>query len=697
MADNAKLLKEIRDNFTYASDASREIRAEAAIDMRHIAGDPWDPAERKARKDAGLLCLTLDELGQYVNQLINEVRQNKRAIKIKPEGYGAEDKHAELRANRIRQIERRSNAQAAYSCAFENAVQRSYGYAKVTTKYVSEDSFDVEPAIERIANPDTVYLDPDAKEADCSDMMYAFHVDLISRAEFKRRFPGAEIKDFTGEQITEYPQWIKENQVQVADYWKVNIRYRKLLRMGEGNQSNIYEDELPEGAEINKGFVVFADGEALPILKQRKCEEREVVQYVTNGVEILDKEEWFGKWIPIVPCFGKEIFVDRGAGAKRELMSLIRLARDPYMLYCYNRTGTAEQLRMTQKAPYIGYLGQFATDKENWDRAHKVPVPYLQVDPLSDSSGQHMLPLPQRQTYEPPIQAFEMSAESARRGIQAAMGITSLPTAAQRQNEKSGIALQRIEAQQQKGSFHFLDNYDRFLEHTGRILDDLLTKVEDTARDVGITMPDDESKVVHINEPVEEQGQPTTHEYGKGRFEVIVSTGPSYESQREEAHDFANSLAQNEAIFPRIADLVVKLKNLGPIGDQIADRLTPPEFASEDGQEPLPPQAVQAMQQMQQQLQALDAYAQQLQQELQKLQAEKEGKVVENESRERIAALNADVDKFRITVQALTKDEELSSRENVEVFKAQAAEIQARINAVAAEEKQEKQPAGAGK
>jgi hypothetical protein len=43
-----------------------------------------------------------------------------------------------------------------------------------------------------------------------------------------------------------------------------------------------------------------------------------------------------------------------------------------------------------------------------------------------------------RQPYEPPIQAFEIGAESARRGIQAAMGWSALPTDAQRINNKSG-------------------------------------------------------------------------------------------------------------------------------------------------------------------------------------------------------------------------------------------------------------------
>jgi hypothetical protein len=109
--NHAKLLEEINERFKYASDEWRDIQSEGAIDMRYIAGDPWDPQERRAREDACRPILSLDELNQYVNQLINEIRQHKRAIQVTPIGTGADDDSARLRADLIRQIEYRSNAQ----------------------------------------------------------------------------------------------------------------------------------------------------------------------------------------------------------------------------------------------------------------------------------------------------------------------------------------------------------------------------------------------------------------------------------------------------------------------------------------------------------------------------------------------------------------------------------------------------------
>ena len=118
-------IKEMLERWSYFQDSWREIREAAKKDMRYISGDPWDPKEKRARQAVNRPCIVVDELGQYVNQLINDVRQNKRAVKVNPKGAGATDKTANFRANLIRSIEYNSNAQTAYITAAENAFQRS--------------------------------------------------------------------------------------------------------------------------------------------------------------------------------------------------------------------------------------------------------------------------------------------------------------------------------------------------------------------------------------------------------------------------------------------------------------------------------------------------------------------------------------------------------------------------------------------
>jgi colicin import membrane protein len=228
------------------------------------------------------------------------------------------------------------------------------------------------------------------------------------------------------------------------------------------------------------------------------------------------------------------------------------------------------------------------------------------VKPVLDATGQAVLPLPARQVYEPPIQAMEMGAESAKRSIQNALGMYNASVGRQDTNVKSGVAIKALDVQSDQGNYHFIDNYDRALEHAGRILDDMLPYVYDQPRQVSVRKPDDQVKSIRINEPYQDPKTGEVQEYriGPGEHNVTISTGPSYESQREEASAFADAVAGNPQIFGLIGDLVVKLKNLGPIGDEMAKRLTPPQFAEEKGQNN-PQLMAQKLQQMDQMVQLL--------------------------------------------------------------------------------------------
>jgi hypothetical protein len=615
------ILTEMRERFTYATDQWADIREEGSEDMRYVSGDPWSAEARKEREDAKRPCLTLDELGQYVNQVINDIRENKRGIKVTPQGAGANDQTAELRQSLIRQIEYRSNAQQqAYTTMFENTVQRSYGFLRIKAQYVNPKSFDQELLIEPLPDPDLVTLDPDGVKPDASDIKYGWIRESRSIKQFKREFPDAQIHDFGPELEKIAPAWIKEDRIYLAEYWTIDYKRRQLLALKPGPASaadpqpqvrTVYADELAQMPSSDQ------------ILKDRWVDAPYVCQYLTNGVELLAKEgqpkktEWRGTTIPIVACYGKVLYVDLGNGTEKKLMSMIRLARDPYMLYCYYRTNQAELVGMTPKTPFIGYEGQFRGHETDWQKASREPIAYLEARPTTEGTGQQVLPLPQRQPYDPPIQSLEMGAESARRAIQAAMGISPLPTSAQRRNEKSGVALKQIEDSAQKGSYHFVDHYEAAITRTGALLDELIPHYYDAARDVTIRQPDDSPKVVRINDPRQpaKDGQP--YDATTGEHDVTISVGPAYASEREAASEFADSMAQNPQLMPLIGDLVVKLKGLGPIGDEISERLAamlPPQLQKQkDGEAPSPQQAQQQMMQMQQQMQQMQQALEQAQ------------------------------------------------------------------------------------
>jgi len=624
----------------------QKIRTEAATDMRFMTGDPWPQGERGAREALNRLCLSFDELSQYINQLVNGVRQNKRAPKVSPAGNGANDQTAEMRAGMIKAIGYKSNADAARITAFENAAMRSYGPYKVQRRYINDTSDLQELRITRMPNPDVLYMDPDCLEADYSDARDAFELDRMSKAEFARRFPNAEIKSFSTELMTTAPQWIRDDDIQVASYWKAHDRSRTRLRFEDDETA--YLDEAGSGAVITNDNYLEAKG--MPRRKVRNYREmvdRFIVEYKFNGVELLEEAPWTltvtnpltgkkvtgGKYIPYIMITGKELYVDTGTGSERVLQSLIRMARTPYMAYCYTRTAQLEAIQLTSKSPYFIYEGQFENHEKEALNLHKLPVAYQEFKGKTEATGDSLLPPPTRPSYVPEVQQLEVFAQAARQAIQAAIGFSNPQVQRNRTSPISGKALQEFEDQGDIKTFHFIDNYDRALEFEGRILNDLIPVVYDTERQVAIIGNDEKTKVITLN------AQPGTNpQYGKqqseapapveyptdeGDHDLTISVGPSYDSQRQEQNTFADSFAQNpqlvtlaiqnpQSTAAKLLAMAIKLKDVGPLGDAMAETIDP----SENQQQEIPPQVQQAILQQKQQLEQATAMVGHLEQEL---------------------------------------------------------------------------------
>jgi hypothetical protein len=661
---NETLLQEIREDYTYFRDFWADNHKEMKTDLRFISGDPWEPDDRRNREDNNRPVLCPDELSQYQNATINNLRQNKRAIKVSANGSGATDKDAERRSAIISAIEYKSNAQGAYTNAFENQINCGMGFFRITTKTISKED-EVEPRIKGIENPLSVLLDPNSKEPDSSDQKRCFVMDVVRKRDFLKQYPSATKQSFTAEDMTAAPDWFQAENILVAEYWRIDGY-----------------DENGEGGKVK--------------------------QYITNGVEILKTTQWPGSWIPIIPAMGKKVYVPSGSEMKRYYYSQIRLARGPQMMLAYGASQEAEVVGMMPRVPLIGYVGQFETDKEAWDTLNTIPRAYIQADPVVDEGSGSVMPLPTRMNGAPDIAAYEAFNERWRRAVQAAMGISPLPTAAQRQNEKSGVALDKIQTAQAIGSFHFTDNFDRAIENAGRQLDELITKVMDTPRQVTARNPDETQNMMHIVPKGQSMPQAAPSEPpvdpddvfdpSKGDFDVTISTGPSYQSQRDTASEFADTLIGELGNLPippqakaTLLALTIKLKDVGPIGDEIAKIVDP----QGDG-EPIPPQAQQMIAQLQQQLQILHAANTQLQTQNHQLDFEKKAGIVKGQTDIQLKQMQIEAD---ITVAEIeTKAQVLSERiefvhDMVKQLHSQAHE--AAINDQQAEQQQNLQAQGA--
>lgn len=692
------VLKELLERKAYSEAGWQEIRAEAAIDMRFVAGDPWDDSDRKLRKNRPTIAP--EEMGQYHNHVINALRGQPLGMKFAPTGNGANDAGARWYQDKAREVEYRSHAEVAYLTAVQNAIERSYGVCRVTTKYAAPRSPNQEIWIEAVPDPDKVLLDADATAPDASDMSYAFVFEWGARAAVAKqrdirlptrpRAAAASSRadlEWAGAGGTKPEGWLAGDQELLAEYWTLSTTPRALLLIqapprppglvpsggpprpplpgmpppalpgsappppGPGGPPRPLNGAPSTGALMRppRELSVFAD-EYEQIYRPRGwrvvrdlrvVDDPTVKMYLTDGLDILHEQDWPGRYIPIVSCYGKVLYVPEGGQVKRRILSMTRFGRDPWKAYCYCCSQELEVLSMVPKAPIMAVEGQLGRHQQEWEDSTHTPKAVLFYQMRTAQTGEAALPPPQRLDYLQGeyLQGLQVVKEAYRRAIQAAMGSNFLPTQAQRRNEKSGVALDKIDASASLGTYHFVQAREWLVQRVGVIFEDLATHIYDYTGDVGTIGATGEAQSPRINDPNDPEAIDT-----RGDYLVTVSTAPSSDSERDAAQDFTDTLVQNIGMVaqisgPKVAAAIlarsVRLRNLGPIGDSIADLIEPPEFKSPTGA-PVSPEVA-----------ALQGQVQHLTQLLQQAAQAAQGKAGELQSKQSIALLQEQGDSQR--------------------------------------------------
>ena len=224
--------------------------------------------------------------------------------------------------------------------------------------------------------------------------------------------------------------------------------------------------------------------------------------------------------------------------------------------------------------------------------------------------------------------------------IKAVTGIYDASLGA-RGNETSGLAINSRKKQGDLSNFHYIDNLSRTVRHAGKCLVNMIPRVYSGPRVVRIIGKDDKISHASINQPgprqlsVDEQGtvqavQQMLNDVTVGKYDVIVQSGPSFSSLRDESRAAMMELSGN---WPKLMDVagdeVVKSMDW-PGASKIADRIRksiPPELVAEEGQgQQLPPEVKQVMDQAANHIQELEQQLQEAQKgiQLELIKAQKE-------------------------------------------------------------------------
>jgi hypothetical protein len=329
---------------------------------------------------------------------------------------------------------------------------------------------------------------------------------------------------------------------------------------------------------------------------------------IASGNAILEEGDWAGKEFPFVLVYGESVVID----GKHYWFGLTRNARDPAQAFNYVMTSMIETVNLSPQSKYWATPKQAEGHHEKWAVAHKENLPYqlFNPDPANPGAPQQM---PGAQVSQGLMNIALMSSE----GLKESTGIFDA-SLGKKGNETSGVAINARQQQAEIAVFNYMDNLAKGIKRTGEILVDLIPKIYDTQRAVRILGVDGAEKYVKVNAPDPMTGE-VTNDLSRGKYDVTVTVGPSFTTQRQEAAETYFNMAKSDPALSQIAgDLMYKALDV-PYADEIAERyklmLPPPIAQSLNKDKKMPPEVQQAMAQVDQAMQMIQQQAQLIQEE----------------------------------------------------------------------------------
>ena len=549
-----ELHKEGVQRFEEIMSLERDQRALAVEDAKfaHTPDGQWDENATKKRQDRPRY--TINRVAGAIDQLVGDRRQNRTDIKVRPVSGGADVELAKIYNGLIRNIEGLSKAENSYDMAYDELVTGGYGGWRVLTEFADDSSFEQDIRIKTIDSASTsLFFDPNAKDYDKRDAKYAFLTTLMTKEKYEAEFPNEPLVAFDQEQFSrgDCQSWFDGEKIRVAEYWVKEPVMRNIALLSDGRviDKDDEKDVLDELAD-----------QGLTIKSERKVKSHKVVMYKMSGASIIaGPSEWAGKYIPLIPAYGKVARIE----GKEYIRGLVRNAKDPNRIYNYTVSSEIETTALTPKDPYWITAAQakgHAAALQSFNTKNQ-PFMIYNADPQAPGA-------PQR-TGAPSVQsALIGQRQNAALDVYATTGVepASLGNSPELKSGKAIIAQQKMG---DRGSFIYTDNLNKSIEYTGEILVDLIPRIYDTERVIRVLNIDGTSEEVKIGQGVADFNQTVTdrqsgnkeivYDLSRGKYDVVVSAGPAFATQRQESAQQLIDLTANNPAFAAIAtDLIAK-------------------------------------------------------------------------------------------------------------------------------------------
>lgn len=732
---NEKLTKKIRKNVSDWRNYFKSNNNKFHYLMEFVYGTQWKDDESEVLTSVGKPAMTFNKLLTLVNTISGEQQHNTPQIEIVPKSQ-CDEETAQIRTQITKDIMLGTQSRLVYQRAAHQAFIGGYSAYLIDTDYESDYSFDLDIVYRNFKDPTLCYWDVGASLPDKTDGMYCGYGVMVSREHFKRLY-GKDINDdikptsnlqkpgiaATEEEVRAVTSpgggagdlefvWQDENSVMVVHHFRREFYKDMLYKLSNGEV--LTQDELdelidstreerekqkqleiemlaqqeglsPEEIEYiymqqedaeNDGQLIYGENKELVTVEDSKEVSRSKIMHsVTAGDYVLEDVEFPSEDLPLIFVDQNSYYTKRG---KQVTVSIMEAAIDPQRYINYIGTQSAYVLKMSRYDQYIGSKDNVRSP--DIAAIWKNPSAYqgmLAYDPAPDGSRPEQIRPP-----ELPV-TFLTQFERAVNDLYEATGIFPAKMG-QDQQELSGVA---INARTRQGSYPtsvYLNAINDAITAGGKILNQMIPRVYDTQRVITMMTPERGRQSIAVNVIEDDYGEIVKNNIRKGRYDVVMQAGPSYEGQKEQAIESLQYMVANDpSSFTIVADLIAEnlpMANTIEIKNRFKTRV-PKEIieAGKTGKMPeetqtpsaqdqaLIAQAEAAQMQAQINQQELQLKQQELQLKIEVSQAELEMKRMEMEIRRLEAAAKLEEQKLRYAAEAdrTRSDNQISHANNL--------------------------------
>jgi hypothetical protein len=518
--------------FDTIQSALRDERLQCLQDRRFVSingaqweGPLWDQYENKPK-------LEVNKIALAVQRIFSEYRNNRITVDFVSKDGSKSDELADICDGLYRADEQDSVAEEAYDNAFDEAVTGGFGAWQLTAVYEDEEDPENERQrikIEPIFDADSsVFFDLNAKRQDKSDAKHCFVITSMTREAYKAEWnddPASWPKE-----IHQYEfDWLTPDVVFVAKYYVVESVSEKMrvYRMIDGSEERYKQSDFDADETLEE--TLAATGATL--VRERSIKRQRVHMYIMSGRGVLEDCGYIaGKYIPIVPVYGKRWFIDN----VERCMGHVRLAKDAQRLKNMQLSKLAEISALSSIKKPIFTPEQMAGHQVMWSEDNVKNWPYLLVNPVTAPDGTTQVGGPVGYT-EPPDVPPAMGAllQLTEQDMKDILGN-------QEQGDKivsniSGAAVEMVQQRLDMQTFIYMSNQAKAVRWGGQIWLSMAKEIYvEQGRKMKTLGTQNEVGSIELMQPT--IGETGEIEYrgdlSRANFDVNVDVGPSYRSQR---------------------------------------------------------------------------------------------------------------------------------------------------------------------